>query len=667
MRFVAWNIVVFAAWSAYAVTPSSEEMKRTHEWVESNVGEQAKTPVFSFSVDGKPCATMDWGKSTCTSSKPDKEQVQHIRVYRDSKSGLVVRCAATEYLDYPAVEWVISLKNEGAEDTPILSDIQSIDVTLPGHASLFYSRGSHERADDFEPVEDSLEKPLRLAPLGGRSSDGVLPFFRLSRADGGAMIGIGWTGQWAASFAEAPGDGVRVQAGMEKTHLRLRPGEEIRTPAILLSFWSGGDPLRGNNLLRRLLLKHYTPTPGGKPVNPPVAASPHGSIGFSDTTEANMVQGIGRIAERAFPVDTWWIDAGWNGDHKEWARSVGSWEPNKTRYPNGMKPVAEAAHAKGLRFLLWCEPERVMPNTWLFDNHPEWLLSPANLPKEWQYQENDRFRLLNLANDDALAWVKTTFSAMIRDVGIDIYRQDFNMSPVYFWRNSEDPERQGMTEIRYVTGLYDFYDTLLRDHPNLMIDNCASGGRRIDFEIMRRALTLFRSDLCWEPIAEQSMTYGISFWMPVTGVGGVSVNPYNFRSGMGSHMSLALDFYNNPDIWEPATKMIGQLSEVRHLFTGDYYPLTAYSRDKNQWIAWQYHSPEKGEGIVQAFRRDECAESTINLKLKALNEKTVYVVKNFDAKEPVKVTGRELMDKGLDVLLPDAPGAGLFKYCEEAK
>lgn len=51
----------------------------------------------------------------------------------------------------------------------------------------------------------------------------------------------------------------RVQAGMERTHLKLHPGEEIRTPAVLVLFWQGADRMRGQNLLRRLLLRHCTP------------------------------------------------------------------------------------------------------------------------------------------------------------------------------------------------------------------------------------------------------------------------------------------------------------------------------------------------------------------------------------------------------------------------
>lgn len=620
---------------------------------------------FSFVLDGKPSAEWLAPRPCAVESVRKATGLQRTYTYTDKTSGLEVKYAVTEYADFPAVEWTVHFANRGTEDTAIIEDIQALDARLPVVSPspvLHYALGSHERPDDFAPREQRLDEPLRLMPYGGRSSDGVLPFFNLQGEDGGVILGIGWTGQWAASFEKGETGKVRVRAGMELTHLRLHPGEEIRTPSILLMPWQGKDRMIGQNQLRRLLLEHYTPRPGGKPVEPPTAASPHGAIAFADTTESNMLQGIENIAAHQFPVDTWWIDAGWHGEDKNWARNPGTWEPNAQRFPNGLKPVADAAHAHGMKFLLWCEPERVMPGTWLYENHPDWLLSPADLPSELKYQENDRFRLLNLGNPDALAWAKGKFSSMIRDVGIDIYRQDFNMTPLYFWRNGEAPGRQGINEIRYITGLYDFYDTLLREHPGLLIDTCASGGRRIDFEILRRSLVLFRSDFCWDPVSEQGMAYGLSLWTPITGVGAVKADPYNFRSGMGSHITLALDYYHESEMWKQGAEEIGKYKAIRPVFTADFYPLTPYNLEKNRWIAWQYYDPERGEGVVEAFRRDECPDATLAVKLHALEGKTSYVMTNLDTGEMTTKTGADLMKEGFAITATEAPTATLIQY-----
>ena len=275
---------------------------------------------------------------------------------------------------------------------------------------------------------------------------------------------------------------------------------------------------------------------------------------------------------------------------------VGNLDPDPTRFPHGLRPIADAAHEAGMKFLLWCEPERVMPDTWLYDHHPEWLLRPTDeMPPELKYQITDKFFLLDLGNPDALAWVKTKLSDMIGSQAIDCYRNDFNMYPLYYWRNAEPADRQGMREIRYVLGLYDLFDTLQQRHPQLLLDNCASGGRRIDFEMLRRALVLTRSDYLWDPIGQQCHTYGLAQWIPLTGIGAASIDVYQCRSGLGSHFALATDYYSdNADTWAGVARAMRECKSLQHLYSGDFYPLGSYSTANDTWMAWQFHRPDLG-------------------------------------------------------------------------
>jgi alpha-galactosidase len=651
-----------------------EEMAESKKWIENYLQQEASVLPFSFKYDGQPSANLlkKW-KIERDSNKLDECRTQHTLTYTDSKTGLKVRCVAIEYKDYPAVEWVLFFENTGSQESPILGDIQAANVTFtneePGDFVLYHADGSRAVVTDFQPLKTELTPGMtkNFLSYGGRSSDSVLPFFNLKKPDGNGIItAVGWTGQWAASFTRDGGARVNFQAGMELTHLKLYLNEKIRTPAILLLFWNG-DFMRGQNQLRKLLLNHYSPTSGGALIDPPTAASPHKVIRFESTTEANMIQGINNIASHNLPVDTWWIDAGWYSctnpktGKANWAAGVGNCDADPDRYPNGMKPVADAAHKNGLKFLLWFEPERVMVDTWLYKNHPDWLLAPADLPPEQQYQARDGFYLLNLGNPQALAWLKTRFSGMIGSVGIDIYRHDFNIHPLHYWRNGEAPDRQGMNEIRYIMGLYDYFDTLLRDHPNLLIDNCASGGRRLDFEMLRRSIPLWRSDLCWDATAEQCMTYGLSLWMPLHGVGSISLDPYDFRSGMGVNFSASFD-YNDNSIWDPATKLLHEYRSIKHLFMGDFYPLTPYSVSQDVWIAWQFNRPELSEGLVQAFRRPGSDVSGCQFRLSGLEPDTQYELTNFDVPGKTMMTGRELMEKGLEVYIKDCPGAVVITY-----
>lgn len=225
-----------------------------------------------------------------------------------------------------------------------------------------------------------------------------------------------------------------------------------------------------------------------------------------------------------------------------------------------------------------------------------------------------------------------------------------------------------MSEIRYITGLYDLWDTLRRDHPKLLIDNCASGGRRIDVEMLRRSLALWRSDKCWDATATQAMTYGLSSWVPLTGVGSDNVDVYACRSGLGSHYAIAANWLSSdPGYWRQARERVAEQNTVKHLFQGDVYPLTPYSLAPTAWIAWQFDRPDLGEGLVQAFRRPNSPEAAATFRMLGLKATAEYLVSNLDEQPPRRMTGWELMERGLTITLTGKPGAALFTCKTEVR
>src|SRR5207244_10922149 len=121
---------------------------------------------------------------------------------------------------------------------------------------LRHSRGSRAAASDFAPTDDLLGPGalLTLGGHGGRPSDYSLPFMNLSWGDGGALMAIGWSGQWISTFERDRKHSLRVSAGLEHFRATLHPGEAIRTPRVLLTFWDGEDKLPGQHLLRQFVL-----------------------------------------------------------------------------------------------------------------------------------------------------------------------------------------------------------------------------------------------------------------------------------------------------------------------------------------------------------------------------------------------------------------------------
>ena len=634
-------------------------------------GGDLRNAPFSFVYDGRSSRESSGRfESRDSAAAPDPASKRIVRF--DRTTGLEVEFTSTEYKDIPAFEWVLRFTNRGDRATPILEGVNAADLALfqrvEGAVVLRYAEGSTSKPTDFRPYEAELAEDSRfvVGPKRGRSSDGMMPYFHVIRSESssasyapsGVVLGIGWSGQWKAEFVREADGGVRFNAGMERMRLSLRPGESVRSPSILVMYHSG-DRAAGWNAWRRLMLKHFTPRASGKPVALPIAAS-GAAIPFERFSEANQIAAIANIASKKLPIDTWWVDAGWSAG--VFPAGIGDLDADPIRFPRGLRPVADAAHSAGLKFLLWFEPERVMPGTQMFKRHPDWTLAPGGLVPP--YVDRSSWRVLDLSNPDAAAFLKRHYSHRIREWGVDIYRNDFNTPPHFHWWNDEPADRIGLREIRHVEGIYEFFDTLMRENPGLVIDNCTAGGRRLDFEMTRRSVVLWRSDHCWDPTPTQCMQYGLSFWLPLHGMGAISVDPYKFRSGYASGASYALNFYDaNADFWVPLSNLIQEYRSIRDLFSKDFYPLTPYTQASDAWTACQYHDSETGRGVIQAFRRSDAADETRRLRPRALDPQAVYVVRDLDTpSEPREVAGRLLVDDGWNVTIARKPGAAVLVY-----
>ena len=98
------------------------------------------------------------------------------------------------------------------------------------------------------------------------------------------------------------------------------------------------------------------------------------------------------------------------------------------------------------------------------------------------------------------------------------------------------------------------------------------------------------------------------------------------------------------------------------MLEGDYYPLTRYSRESSDWIAWQFNRPEEGDGVVQAFRRAESPFVCAEFRLRGLDPAALYEVTNFDVVGSTTVCGKALMEQGLSVEIKEKPGAAVVVY-----
>jgi alpha-galactosidase len=404
------------------------------------------------------------------------------------------------------------------------------------------------------------------------------------------------------------------------------------------------------------MLAHFTPKNHPPMTLMPVQAGVHGIFPFNETSEEKLVKLATDVAALKLPLDCYHLDAGWN--EGGFPKGQGNPQADPVRFPNGLAPVGEAVRKTGMRFLAWFEPERAMRGTWLEREHPDWLLKPTGTPDRLRYQERDGFYLLDLGHPKARQWAIDSISEEITRSGLSFYRQDFNLYPSYFWHTDEKPDEVGLREIRHINGLYGFLDELARRHPDLILDNCAAGGRRLDFEMMRRCIVLWRSDSTWGdktfPQNVQAMTHGLSHWLPLHGLGAAATDDLALRSGMGACGGFSIN-YRNPKAVAALRKHLDSFLKVRPLYTGDFYPLTPHSLDKDGWIAWQFHRTDLNAGVIQAFRRLEAASDQLSVKLQGLDPQQRYEIEDLDGGKEVR-SGAELM-RGLEITLREKPAA----------
>ena len=867
--------VVVGGWGwenpTYGVSPSPEELEKAREFAEAAF--DSKSPAqwpFSFVFGGKPSTELlpTWPcKETCEAL--DGQRLRRQLVWTDPASGLEVRYEGIVYQDFPVVEWKLRFRATGQKETPILEAVCAWDTRLERaeHEEEFllhHAAGSQANRSDYAPQETRLgpRAEFRLGGAGGRPTNVHWSYFNLQWGQQGVIVAVGWPGQWFCQFRRDEGRTLQIQAGQEAVRTKLLPSEEFSTPRMVLLWWQG-DYLRSQNLWRRWMMAHNMPRPGGR-LPPPqfLASSSRAYAEMIHANEENQILHINRYLEEGLQIDYWWMDAGWYIQEHGWPQ-VGTWEVDPKRFPRGLRAISDYAHAKGVKILVWFEPERVAPGTWLYQHRPEWLLrsKPAeeyeNLAGLWSWRskalggpdpcvsynstpyerrmpgirwapgrlsfhpgpkgeysvvrfqapESGRYqvqakmlgidqrattdvhilarthslldgqidmaqnrtevlyqgqitlekgqnldfvvgwgngnyicdstgleveihgphgeifdpakqfradknpaglwsygwlkpgpkpdpatfslydlsreasedgpRLLNLGLPEARQWLVEHIDRLLTEQGIDLYRQDFNIDPLPFWRAADAPDRQGMTENKYVCGYLAYWDELLRRRPNMLIDSCASGGRRNDLETMRRAVPLWRSDHAYEPIGHQCMTYGISLWLPYHGTGTVAfggapyygsgptpVEPYAFWSNAAPSLVCGMDIRVRDLDYETFRRLYQGWRRLSRFYYGDFYPLTPYSQDEGVWIGWQWHDPNSGEGAVQAFRRPKAEEAEVRWKLRDLDPPAVYVLEFLEPPglPEQKLTGRQLIEEGLRIYLSDRPAAAVVLY-----
>ena len=648
--------IKFDTISADEISLTAEEKNLCKKWLEDNILSADSNYPFTFKVDGEEFNPVDWQKSLAPSPEfgtvYQGGQTEYL-VFTNDKKGLEVTVEVTAFTENATCQWTVYIKNTGKGNSGVISDFYALDYSFEtGNADVYYSMGSNTAVSDFSLIKKNLTSAKRVfSAVDGKPTEKYLPYFNISGENYGVLLGIGWTGQWISEISESKGI-TDITAKQEYLEAYLLPGEEIRSPLVSVGFYKNDNPLKGFNLFRNwgtdcvypenVTQNHYTVME---------VAGPE-----SKRTADEILELVDSFDDSVWSeTDAFWMDAGWYNYIDGWYDGVGNWTVDTSRYDNGIIELSSYAKEKGLGHVLWYEPERVRRDTVFFNTaseHEQWLIDIGD----------DNF-MWNLADEDAFSYYCEYLLASMQENGVTIYRQDFNFPALDYWKTADEQYydgRTGICENHYVTNLYRYLDYLTENIDGLIIDNCASGGKRLDLEMTYRSIPFWRSDYnCFVPVnlfeVTQSHTYGLSFWLPISGTALNMTNEYSARSAIlplflmdfYAHMSPEFNFYH----------------EQRDFMSGNYYPLDFGSFDTDEMHAMQYSSEDGLSGTAFVYKRAKVKDSEYSVVFNGLVKTATYEVYDFDNPEKIyALTGEELMTDGFTLSLPEGEKAIILMF-----
>lgn len=689
----------------YSSKPTAEEMAYVAQWKnfllgqgDADAGRYIADLPFSFKCGDR--SSREWVKietAKIVSGDWQKDKTRtHMLTWKDAQTSLVCEMKLKEFQDFPAFQWTVYIRNDGQSDSPKVHDFWGIDTywNAPGDIMpiLHRSIGSPGHEDDFQFRSEfmhssmwnksrriSMDTPSNAAwgqvnsyliPADKRSTATWLPFFNYQTGDDGLITGLGWSGAWRAYFDHPGGGKSTILAGVENFDSILHPGETVRSTLNLVLYWKG-ELLHGQNMFRRLVLEHFSPHIDGKLVEPPISGVVWGGVPSKEHLEF-----IEKIKEYEIPLDVYWFDAGWYGTgvipsysvfEGDWGPMAGDWRPNPNWHNGTLKPVSDAAHALGMKFLVWVEPCRAIHGRPITLEHPEYFLTGNTDGKI----RDGQTLLLDLGRPESLKWAIDVVSGLIEDYNIDWYEEDFNIDPNPYLETAAEPDRWGMNEMRFIQGHFAFWDALLQKFPNLAILNCASGGRRLDLESILRGQPLWRSDYnCFpEATAEstQDHSYGIQHWLPIQGSatrGWTILDTYDARSALNPGMENWITAKTEEE-WHQIKANVVQAQRCKKYFFGDYYPLTNQQRNPAAWTAYQLYLPEEQKGMILALRREKSDVRAMTFDLLTIDPAKRWKFEDYDSGETWVVSGQQIREKGFEVVIPNRRDSRLIFYSVE--
>lgn len=534
-----------------------------------------------------------------------------------------------------------------------LSRVMSMSLDfMEGDMDIIHFYGKHVGERQYE--RSSLMHGItEISSARGNSSHQHNPFLilcdRQATETSGGCYGFSllYSGSFRMITERDQLDGIRFVCGISDNEFlwELADGDSFAAPETVMTYTPDGmtDLSKG---LHRAYRTNLIRSPW-KDRKRPLLVNNWEATYFDFNAERLLV--IARQASE-LGLDMMVLDDGWFGKRDDDFSGLGDWFVNERKLGCTLRKLTEQINALGLKFGIWTEPEMVNEDSELYRNHPEWVLQiPGREPNRGRNQ-----LVLDLSNPEVLKYMKDVLDEIIDSAKVAYMKWDMNRCVDNIYSQADPSLAQGALRHRYVLGLYEVQEHMLKKHPELLLEGCNGGGGRFDAGMLYYAPQVWCSDNT-DAIERLRIHYGTSFGYPMSAVGAhVSACP-NHQNGrvvpfktrgvcaMQGSFGYELDLSRLSEEEKQETReQIRFYNENWELISkGDYYRLSS-PFENHDYTAWSYVSPQRDRAILAVVYTDLHGNAKPHrLKLAGLKRDAWYDV------EGTVYSGAALMHGGI--------------------
>ena len=536
----------------------------------------------------------------------------------DSSYGQEVTANYRVFPEQDITERWLTISNQS--HSPItIENAQSASVELPSNDYDLTQLSGEWARDDMQFTSHLTPgtKTIEVRDMQGLNNPpwvAIRPTGETSESTGPVWFAaLHYSGNWRMdvqkTFAGDPkrhpgAGGVQIVGGINfwDTSLTLKPGEEFATPKMTVGFspdGMGGASQRMHDYVRQ----HVLPIHFRDALRPVLFNS-----WCATTFHVNEQQQIAlaKIAKQ-IGVELFCMDDGWFKGRDNDRAGLGDWTPDPKKFPHGLGPMIKAINDLGMNFGLWVEPEMVNPDSDLYRAHPDWVFY---YPKRTRHEGRNQL-VLNLARPDVYQYTLDWMTKLLSENNIKFIKWDHNRALTEPGWPDAPPDQQRAVRILYMQNLYRLIDELRAKFPDVMFEDCASGGGRADLGMLEHMDQVWASDNT-NPNDRLFIQSGYLHMLPAnTMVGWVTDDnwhhsqlslDYRFAVSMQGVLGIGNNLTEwNQDELNDATKMIALYKEIRPLVQrGNVYRLLSPNE-------WQSH---RGSNTLPPTRNKPSCSST---------------------------------------------------------